>query len=95
MKTNLSENAKAIVSSRGQVVIPKNIRKALDIHDGTELIFSVEDDGSLLLKPVKRSLLDFFGCLKRPGEKALSVEEMDEAIEENFRQELCAHWAGI
>lgn len=87
MKTNLSENAKAIVSSRGQVVIPKNIRKALDIHDGTELIFSVEDDGSLLLKPVKRSLLDFFGYLKRPGEKALSVEEMDETIEENFRQE--------
>ena len=80
LKTNLTENTKAVVSSKGQVVIPREIRKALGIHAGTELLFAMHADGTLTARPVARSLAGFFGRCKRLGEKALSIDDMDDAI---------------
>jgi AbrB family looped-hinge helix DNA binding protein len=45
MKTSLSE--------RGQVVIPKKIREAVNIHKGDELDVEVEGD-TIILKPIRR-----------------------------------------
>lgn len=44
---------KTLVSERGQIVIPKKIREALNVQKGDE--FDVElVDGSIVLKTVKR-----------------------------------------
>ena len=80
MKTNLAENTKAVVSSKGQVVIPRDIRKALGIHAGTELIFSVLNDGTLTARPASRSLSNFFGRCKQEGDPSMSIDDMDDAI---------------
>ena len=73
------------VSSKGQIVIPKQVRDARGWQEGTELI--VEDTpAGVLLKPkrvFKRTTIDeIAGCLagsyKGPRR---SIEEMDAAIE--------------
>jgi antitoxin PrlF len=87
VRTNLSQNLKAIVSSKGQVVIPRDLRNALALHDGTELIFSLEGDGSVRFRPVRKRMQDLFGSLARTGERPLSVEEMDEAIAKAITEE--------
>lgn len=83
MRTSLTLNPRATVSSKGQIVIPKEIRHALGIHSGTELLFKIKEDGSLEARPVGRSIEMFFGKLKKATKTALSVEEMDKAILES------------
>lgn len=76
----------AVVSSKGQVVIPSSLRKAMGIHTGTELIFVIHDD-VLEARPVKRSIELFFGCCKQKGESTLSVPEIDKAIQKAVEDE--------
>lgn len=38
------------VTSKGQTTIPVNIRNALDIHSGDELVFELEGDQVILKK---------------------------------------------
>jgi AbrB family looped-hinge helix DNA binding protein len=79
---------KTKVSSKGQVVIPKAYRQKLGWVAGTELEVS-EEAGQVLLKPQpskkkKYSIRDVAGILHRPGMKASTVEEMDEAVSKMF-----------
>ena len=70
----------ATVSNKGQVTLPKRIREQLGLSEGARLDLEVVD-GSLRGRPVSRTALDILGALSRPGQKAVSVEEMQEAIE--------------
>jgi len=54
-------NAKTIMSSKGQVVIPKTIRDNIGLHSGSELIIHLREDNVLEFKLVSKSLRDFFG----------------------------------
>jgi AbrB family looped-hinge helix DNA binding protein len=91
MKSAIAINNKAIVSSKGQVVIPKMLREKLGIHAGNELLFKARSDGILEIKPVGRSIEMFFGRCKRDNETPMSIKEMDEFIshavsEKNFKK---------
>lgn len=73
--------ASAAVTSKGQVTIPREVRVKLGITTGDRLEFQVLPDGTLAVKRRKQgSLSDVFGILARPGQPAVSVEEMNEAI---------------
>ena len=67
------------VSSKGQVVIPKNVRKALGIVPGVRIDFIVEGDTARIV-PVRNGaparVEDGFGMLKYKG-ASVSVEDMD------------------
>lgn len=80
MKSNILLSDKAVVSSKGQVVIPYALRTKLGIHSGNELLFTVRADGVIELVPVKRSIEMLFGCCKRDRERPMSVRDMDNAI---------------
>ncbi len=80
MRSAITLNAKAIMSSKGQVVIPRQLREALGIHSGSELIFEMHENGVLQVKPVKRSIEMFFGRCKQIGEAPLSIADIDQAI---------------
>jgi antitoxin PrlF len=43
-------DARAKLTSKGQVTIPKSVRVALDLHEGDELLFRVERSRALLAK---------------------------------------------
>jgi AbrB family looped-hinge helix DNA binding protein len=70
----------ATVSAKGQITLPKAIRNQLGLGEGARLDLEIVD-GSLCGRPVSRTALDILGALRQPGRKAVSVEEMKEAIE--------------
>ncbi len=43
-------DARAKLTSKGQVTIPKSVRQALALHEGDELLFRVERSRALLAK---------------------------------------------
>jgi antitoxin PrlF len=54
----------ARITSKGQVTIPSEVRKALDIHQGDDLVFEVTSERSVQLRVLKRrSLSDLYGAL--------------------------------
>lgn len=75
----------ATITSKGQVTIPKSIRKRLDLQSGDTLRFEVDSEGSLSVTPVKRKTDDTFGILYRPGQEALMPEDMDAGVAEYFK----------
>lgn len=67
------------LSSKGQVVIPKDIRNALRWEPGKELAIVVTESGLLLHSPVSTSksgsLADLVGMLRHEG-PAVSLDEL-------------------
>lgn len=77
---------KTRISSKGQVVIPKAYRQKLGWETGTELVVE-EEAGQVLLRPkpaIKKtkSIREVAGILHRPGRKAITLKQMDSAIDE-------------
>lgn len=54
------------VSSKGQLTIPKMIRDYLGISAGDRVTFIIRD-GEVIFYPVKGTLLDLRGSIKRAG----------------------------
>ena len=80
-------NAKTVMSAKGQVVIPKDVRDHLGLEPGQQLEV-IESAGGVLLRPVhqksgrtfdeiKASIQGIMSKYKMP---ALTIEELDEAI---------------
>jgi AbrB family looped-hinge helix DNA binding protein len=56
--------------SRGQIVIPKDVRNELGIDEGTGFyMYTIQEEG-ILLKKVKDSILEGDGAMKEMEEKA-------------------------
>ena len=72
------------LSSKGQTVIPKSIREHLGVGPGDEVDFIVRDDGEVVIRPATIDVEQLFGLLDRPGQKPVSVEEMNQAIRNRF-----------
>jgi len=77
------------VGPKGQVVIPRAMRKALKIEPGTKVIFTLEDDRLILKKPT----FDAVAVFRRVARSGKSVPEIDphayeEEIDERFKRAL-------
>ncbi|MFH1722209.1 MAG: AbrB/MazE/SpoVT family DNA-binding domain-containing protein [Candidatus Altiarchaeota archaeon] len=71
------------LSSKGQVVIRKDIRKRLGLAPGTRFIELVQGE-NVVLKPVK-STSELFGVLKNSESfKDKSTEEIQKEIDEGW-----------
>jgi antitoxin PrlF len=55
----------AKITSKGQITLPKEVRKALNVYAGNVVIFEKEDD-KVVIKPA-RTLKEFKGFLKGKG----------------------------
>jgi AbrB family looped-hinge helix DNA binding protein len=76
------------VSTKGQVVLPKAIREKRRWKAGTRLTVEDRPDGVLLKlieKKKKLTIDDWAGIIKYKG-PARTVEEMNAAIDEEFRR---------
>lgn len=71
----------ATVSSKGQVVIPSDVRRRLGLTQGSTLRFVVDPDGVHLL-PAAGDVRRLKGRLPAP----VSVEDMNEAVAERRRR---------
>ncbi len=79
------------ITSKGQVTIPKDIRKALGLKAGDRVTFVADGDKAILL-PVHGDILGLKGVLKPyfKNKKTVSVGEMHEAakayVVESFKK---------
>jgi AbrB family looped-hinge helix DNA binding protein len=83
------KEASVVFSTRGQVVIPRHIRKDFGIEEGSRaLVYAVED--GIILKPITRKYIKSFrGIFKaKPGGKPATQELLDDRAEELRREEL-------
>lgn len=67
------------VSSKGQVVIPREMRERLGIQQGSDLRI-VEEAGSLRLIPQRTDVTILKGRLRKPA-RPVSIEEMNQTIQ--------------
>ena len=68
--------SEATVSTKGQITIPADIRRALGLTAGERVVFTRLDDGTTLLRAKRRSILDLEGLLK-PAQDTPRVEIED------------------
>lgn len=73
---------KAVVTSKGQVTIPISIRTKARISAGSELEFSLEDNGILKVSVLSQDIAQLKGIVKSKRRKPPSLKEMKKAIYE-------------
>lgn len=84
----MAEPPTTIVSTKGQVILPKTVRESRGWTPGTRLQVTETAEGVLLRPAPQRpatSLEAVFGMLHRPG-RALTIEEMDAAVAAEARR---------
>jgi antitoxin PrlF len=73
---------KAKVTSKGQLTIPKEVRRALGVREGDSLIFDMDDGGEVRVRVARKpvSFADYAGAW-REG-KGMRKDEVDEYMRE-------------
>jgi AbrB family looped-hinge helix DNA binding protein len=69
----------AIITSKGQVTIPKEVRDALGVETGDRLEFVAEEKGVYKVVAATRDVRHLKGLIPKPA-RPVSVEEMNLAI---------------
>jgi AbrB family looped-hinge helix DNA binding protein len=72
---------KAILSSKGQLVIPKDIREKMGLHYGSELTLKLNNH-CLEVSSKKYDISSFIGMGKKESQKKMSLNDIDLAIAE-------------
>ena len=70
----------ATLTTKGQVTIPKEVREHLGIDTGDRLSFVVQEDGTVMVEPLTRHVRELGGLLRRPGQRPVSISQMDAGI---------------
>jgi AbrB family looped-hinge helix DNA binding protein len=70
--------SEATLTSKGQVTIPADIRKALGLSTGERIVFTQLEDGTTIMRAKTRSIGELKGLLKAPrGRRKVRVEDMN------------------
>lgn len=77
--------ASATITSKGQVTIPKKIRDYLKLDTGSKVDFVIDENKEVKVIPLIVPVQALSGMLHRPGMKAATIEEMEEAIAQQAR----------
>jgi antitoxin PrlF len=69
----------ATVTSKGQVTLPKELRKRLGVQRGSRIRFSIPAKGSIKIEPVLYDLEDLWRIADQSGGpgNVMTFEEMD------------------
>jgi antitoxin PrlF len=76
----------ATVTSKGQITLPKAIRRLLRVEAGDRLDFVVEEKGRVVVRAGATDVSALRGMLRRPGRRPVTVEEMNAAIARQGRR---------
>lgn len=70
----------AVLTSKGQITVPKEVRKALNLKPSEKVIVVVEGDQAVI-KPLKGNILDIGGSVKIPdNEKPVDFRKIREEV---------------
>ena len=76
----------ALITSKGQITIPKKVRQSLHLHVGDKVGFEISGNNEAIIKPITKTADEVFGMLHKPDMKVVSVEEMNKAITEKHKK---------
>lgn len=76
--------ATGTLTSKGQITIPKEIRDQLGVAAGDRIEFSLEDDGTVSMRPARHAARELYGFLARPGRRAPGPVEADLEVAESL-----------
>jgi len=75
------------VTAKGQVTLRKAVRRHLGIKPGDKIEIALLDGGLVqLAPPAARDFSWLRGALQRPGQPAVSLERMRDAIDTGWRR---------
>lgn len=77
----------AMITSKGQVTLPKTVRDHLHVDQGDRVEFVIQADGAVRVQRLASSVRQLYGIVRRPGMEPLSVEEMDAEIEQYLAED--------
>jgi antitoxin PrlF len=69
----------AIITSKGQITIPKEVRDALGVHTGDRVEFVESAKGVFEMVAASKDVRELKGLIARPR-KPVSVEDMRKAV---------------
>ncbi|MGB5687350.1 MAG: AbrB/MazE/SpoVT family DNA-binding domain-containing protein [Candidatus Electrothrix sp.] len=76
----------ATLTTKGQVTIPKKIRELLQLHSGDKIEIIVTEKREAVIRPISKKVDDVFCRLHQPGQKAVSVDEMNKAVTRKLKE---------
>jgi antitoxin PrlF len=79
----------AVMSSKGQIVIPKEIREKLGLDVGDRVQFIEEPNGGFRIVPARGDIRGLKGIVPKP-QAPVSINEMRKAISRRARRGLGA-----
>jgi antitoxin PrlF len=68
------------ITTKGQCVVPKKIRKYMNLNPGDKVDFVIREDGEVFIRPVVLDIKELKGLMKKPGRKPVSLKQMDKAV---------------
>jgi AbrB family looped-hinge helix DNA binding protein len=68
------------LTAKGQTTVPREIREHLGLKPGDKIDYEIAADGSVRLSVRKLTFAESAGLLARPGQRAASIEEINDAI---------------
>ena len=78
----------SVLTSKGQMTIPKEVRKALNLRPSEKVIIVVEGDQAII-KPLKGNLLDIGGSIKiSKKEKPINFKKVREKVKERIAKRI-------
>lgn len=70
--------SEATITSKGQITIPADIRKAMGWSAQDRVVFTSLSDGSVVMRAKTRSIAELKGLLKpAPGSAKVSIQDMN------------------
>jgi len=75
--------AVATIGRRGQLTLPKDIRRVMEVEEGDKVAF-IAEGSTVYLRPLKQTLLDLRGSIQVEGEQDFEAIRR-QVIEERSR----------
>ncbi len=70
--------SEAAVTTKGQITIPADIRRAMRLKPKDRVVFTVMHDGTTVMRAKTRNIADLKGMLENQGKK-VSIADMKHA----------------
>ena len=67
----------SFLNEKGQLTLPASIRKKLGAKKGMRFLWGLLPDGTLIVQPKNKSILDMAGMLKPRKGLHVSIEDMN------------------
>jgi antitoxin PrlF len=75
----------ATLTSKGQITLPRRVREHLRVGVGDTMDFVISADGEVRVRSGGMEVSALKGLLRRHGRRAVTLDQMDEAIRRGCR----------